>query len=128
MPDRLAGRLGVTPHEIFDEQWNIRGSRAERWHHNRNNIESVEKILTEGSGGDGSRQIPIRSSYQTDDYWNRMIASDSLKLALLQIHGERLTNGLIHPFGFSIADATAAGPGHDASCKNGVPSDEVVMF
>ena len=29
MPDRLAGRLGVTPDEIFDEQWNIRGSLAE---------------------------------------------------------------------------------------------------
>src|SRR6202041_2388059 len=84
MPYRLAGRLGVTPNEIFDEQWNIRGSLAERWHHNRNNIESVEKILTEGSGSDGIRQIPIRSCYQTDVYRNRLVASHSLKLALLE--------------------------------------------
>src|SRR6204780_69167 len=84
MPDRLAGRLGVTSDEIFNEQRNIRGSLAERWHHNRNNIESVEKILTEGSGRDGSGESPIRSCYQPDVYRNRMIASHSLKLALLQ--------------------------------------------
>src|ERR1700677_415224 len=84
MPDRLASRLGVASNEIFDKQGNIFRSLAERWHHNRNNIESVEKILTEGSGGDGSRQIPIRSCYQTDVYRNRMIASHSLKLALLE--------------------------------------------
>src|ERR1700679_3050039 len=83
MPDRLAGRLGVTPDEIFDEQWNIRCPLAGGWHHNRNNIESVEKILTEGFGGDGSRQIPVRSCYQTDVYRNRLVASPSLKLALL---------------------------------------------
>src|SRR6202789_4495796 len=83
MSDRFACRFGVTPDEIFDEQWNIRGPLAQRWHHNRNNIESVEKILTEGSGGDGSRQISIRSCYQTDVYRNRLVASDSLKLALL---------------------------------------------
>src|SRR6202142_363499 len=83
MPDLLASRLGVTPDEIFDEQWNIRGSLAEGWNNNRNNIESVEKLLPEGSGGDGSREIPIRSFYPTDVYRNRLVASPSLKLALL---------------------------------------------
>jgi hypothetical protein len=43
MSDCLAGRLGVTPNEIVDEQWNIRRSLAQRWNDNRNNIESVEK-------------------------------------------------------------------------------------
>ena len=31
-------------------------------------------------------------------------------------------------FGFSIPEATAAGPEYGASCKNGVPRDEVVIF
>ena len=78
MSDCLTSRFGVTPDEIFDEQWNIRCPLAEWWNNNRNNIESVEKILTEGSGSDGSREIPIRSCYQPDVYRNRMIASDSL--------------------------------------------------
>src|SRR5580704_9836497 len=84
MSDCLAGRLGVTPDEIFDEQWNIRGSLAERWHHNRNNIESVEKIPAEGSGSDGGREISICGCYQPNVYRDRMIASHSLKLALLE--------------------------------------------
>src|ERR1700727_2495934 len=48
-------QFGVNPEEKFDEQWNIRCPLAEWWNNNRNNIESVEKILTEGSGSDGSR-------------------------------------------------------------------------
>src|SRR5580704_3510849 len=64
MSDCLAGGLGVTPNEIFHEEWNIRRSLAERWNGNRHNIESVEKVLAEGSGSDGSRQIPIRGRYQ----------------------------------------------------------------
>jgi hypothetical protein len=68
MSDRLAGGFGVTPNEIFDEQWNIRGTLAERWNKNWNNIESVEKIPAESSGSNGSSQIPISGRYEPDVY------------------------------------------------------------
>jgi hypothetical protein len=68
MSDRLAGRLGVSPDTIFDEQWNIRRSLAKWWNDKRNNIESVEKIPAEGSGSNGSRKICICGCYESDVY------------------------------------------------------------
>ena len=68
MTDVLAGPFGEPPDEVLHEQWNIFRSLAQRRNGDRNDVQPVEKILTEGSSSHGRRQITICCRYEADIY------------------------------------------------------------
>src|SRR5258708_5863799 len=89
MTDVLAGSFGEPPDEVLHEQWNIFRSLSQRRNGDWKDIQPVEKILAEGSGSDGGRQVSIRCRYQADIDRDRMITADSLEFAFLQHPQER---------------------------------------
>jgi len=56
MTDIFAGCLGEPPDKVFYEQWNVFCSFVKR-RNGYGNVESVEKILAEGSRGHGCRKV-----------------------------------------------------------------------
>src|SRR6516165_10989257 len=59
MADVFAGPFGEPPDEVLHEQWNIFRSLAQRRNGDWNDVQPVEKILTEGSSSHGRRQVTI---------------------------------------------------------------------
>src|SRR5216684_7371821 len=89
MTDVLAGSFGEPPDEVLHEQWNIFRSLSQRRNRDWKDVQPVEKILAEDSGGDCSRQVTIGRRYQAHIYRDRTITAHSLEFAFLQHPQER---------------------------------------
>src|SRR5215469_6409652 len=87
--DVFAPVIGKAPDEVFDKQWNIVHSLAQRRNGDRKDVQSVEKILAKGSGRHGGRQVTIGCGYQAYIYGDRMVTPHPLKFLFLQYPQER---------------------------------------
>src|SRR6267142_204334 len=70
--------------KVFDQQGNVFSSFPQRWNLNRKNIETVKQVATKCASSDGSLQVPIGGGDDPHVNADRLIATHTLKLPLLQ--------------------------------------------
>src|SRR5215472_545506 len=89
MTNVFAGFVGEVLDKVFDQQWNIVHSLAQRWNCDRKDVQPIEKILAKDSASQRSGQVTIGCRDQADIYRDRMITPHPLKLSFLQHPQER---------------------------------------
>src|SRR4030095_5355158 len=85
----LAHARGIPMGEILDEQAYISPALAQGEQFQREHIEPVKQVRSEGPGGDGRLQVTIRRGNHPDVHADRSAATDTLNLALLQYAQQR---------------------------------------
>jgi hypothetical protein len=83
-PDRLARLARVAIDEVFDQQRDVVGALAKRWHRDRKHVQPIEEIAAERAGLDRRLQVAVRGGDDAHVDAHRCAPSDALELALLQ--------------------------------------------
>src|SRR6516225_8618323 len=89
MTNIFAGRLREPPDKVLDEQRNIFRPLAQRRNRDWKDVQPIEKILAEGSGGNSCPQVTICCRYHPHVYRDRMITPHPLEFPLLRVLQER---------------------------------------
>src|SRR6267142_576095 len=84
MPDFLARFPRIAIDKIFHQQSNILSSLSKRRNLNRENLESIKQITTEGSAGYRSIQITIRGGDHTNVDLDGLRSTDPLEFPFLK--------------------------------------------
>src|SRR5271154_3972896 len=72
------------PNEVLNQQFNVIAAFAQWRHLHRKHIETIEQVLAKRPGSCAGLQISIRGRYDPYVDVNRLVASESLELSLLQ--------------------------------------------
>src|SRR5713101_815678 len=80
----FANCLGIAIDQVFDQQRNVVNALTQCRYANRENIQTVEQILTERAFSYGCTQVPIRSGKYSHVHRNRLAATHALEFPLLQ--------------------------------------------
>src|SRR5499425_3133042 len=87
--DVFARVIGKAPDEVFDKQWNIVHSLAQRRNGDRKHVQSEKQVLAEGSGRYRGRQVEIGCCDDPNIDGDRMVTPHPLKFLFLQYPQER---------------------------------------
>src|SRR2546421_6908970 len=80
--DFLTSRLSVTIDQVFDQQGNVVDALTERRDLNRENIEPVEQVLSEGAFSHRYSQVGVCSRDYSYVYGNCLTATNSFEFPL----------------------------------------------
>src|SRR5712692_3545506 len=84
MSDILARFSRIAIDKIFHQQSNILSSLSKRRNLDRENLQAIKQITTEGPSADGGLQVTIGGCNHPDVSADSTTAADTLKLVLLQ--------------------------------------------
>src|SRR6202007_139416 len=87
--DVFASVIGKARDEVFDKQWNVVHSLAQRRNGDRKHVQPEKQVLAESSSRNRGRQVAIGCCDHPNIHGDRMVTSHALKFLFLQYPQER---------------------------------------